>query len=64
MLSASEDETAQCIKIAKTDIDRHISYDPINRPEVSNLLLMASLCTNEDPHVLASEIGDAGALRG
>ena len=24
---------------------------------------MASLCTNEDPHTLASEIGDAGASR-
>lgn len=63
MLSASEDETAKCIKVAKTDIDRHITYDPMNRPEVSNLLLLASLCTNEDPHALASEIGDAGASR-
>jgi tryptophanyl-tRNA synthetase len=63
MLSASEDETARCIKTAKTDIDRHITYDPINRPEISNLLLLASLCTNEDPHVLALEIGDAGASR-
>jgi hypothetical protein len=63
MLSASEDETAKSIKAAKTDIDRHITYDPINRPEVSNLLLLASLCTNEDPHILASEIGDAGASR-
>jgi tryptophanyl-tRNA synthetase len=63
MLSASEDETARCIKAAKTDIDRQITYDPINRPEVSNLLLLASLCTNEEPHVLASEIGDAGASR-
>jgi tryptophanyl-tRNA synthetase len=63
MLSASEDETAKSIKAAKTDIDRHITYDPINRPEVSNLLLLASLCTNKDPHILASEIGDAGASR-
>jgi tryptophanyl-tRNA synthetase len=61
MLSASEDETAKCIKAAKTDIDRHITYDPINRPEVSNLLLLASLCTNEDPHYLATDIGDTGA---
>ena len=63
MLSASEDETDRCIKAAKTDIDRQITYDPINRPEVSNLLLLTSLCTNVDPHVLASEIGDAGASR-
>ncbi len=63
MLSASEDETAKCIKAAKTDTDRQITYDPVKRPEVSNLLLMASLCTNEDPHTLASKIGDAGASR-
>ena len=63
MLSASEDETAACIKAAKTDMDRRITYDPVGRPEVSNLLLMASLCRNEDPQVLASEIGDGGASR-
>ena len=63
MLSASEDETAKCIKTAKTDADRRITYDPVNRPEVSNLLLLASLCRHEDPHGLASEIGDGGASR-
>jgi len=63
MLSASEDETARCIKTAKTDIDRHITYDPINRPEISNLLLLTTLCTNQDPHILAAEIGNAGASR-
>ena len=61
MISASEDETAIIIKAAKTDAECHITYDPAKRPEVSNLLLLASLCTNEDPHVLASKIGDGGA---
>ncbi len=60
MLSATEDETAALIKKAKTDADRHITYDPENRPEVSNLLMLISLCTNEEPDVVASKIGDGG----
>lgn len=61
MLSATEDETAALIKKAKTDSERFISYDPTTRPEVSNLLLLASLATHQDPHTLAQEVGDAGA---
>lgn len=60
MLSASEDETAAAIKKAKTDGDRHITYDPENRPEVSNLLLLISLCTGENPRDIAERIGDGG----
>jgi tryptophanyl-tRNA synthetase len=63
MLSSSEDETARYIKTAKTDVDRHITYDPVNRPGVANLLLLLSLCTKKDPEDLATEIGDAGASR-
>ena len=40
MLSASEDETANLLKKAKTDADRLITYDPDQRPEVANLLLL------------------------
>ena len=61
MLSASEDETAKLIKRAKTDVDRLITYDPETRPEVSNLLLLASLCMNREPQDIAAEIGDGGA---
>jgi tryptophanyl-tRNA synthetase len=43
MLSADEDETARLIRRAKTDSERRITYDPQNRPEVSNLLLLVSL---------------------
>ncbi|HAW71114.1 MAG TPA: tryptophan--tRNA ligase, partial [Firmicutes bacterium] len=43
MLSTDEDETAQLIKKAKTDSERTITYDPDNRPEVANLLLLISL---------------------
>ncbi|MCR4939372.1 MAG: tryptophan--tRNA ligase [Treponemataceae bacterium] len=60
MLSATEDETAKLIKKAKTDADRHISFDPVNRPEVSNLLMLISLCTGEEPEAIAEKIGDNG----
>lgn len=61
MLNASEDETATLIKKAKTDSERVITYDPINRPEVANLLLLISLITNKDPENIASEIGSEGS---
>ncbi|HEY9069685.1 MAG TPA: tryptophan--tRNA ligase [Candidatus Ozemobacteraceae bacterium] len=61
MLSATEDETAAAIKKAKTDLDRNITYDPKNRPEVANLLLLASLASGREPDAIAAEIGDGGA---
>ncbi|MFA6937881.1 MAG: tryptophan--tRNA ligase [Treponema sp.] len=61
MLSATEDETAKLIKKAKTDSERHISYDPVNRPEVANLLMLISLCTKDDPSAIADRIGDGGS---
>ncbi len=60
MLGASEDETAALIKKAKTDSERHITYDPENRPEVANLLNLISLCTEEAPEAVAERIGDGG----
>lgn len=61
MLSASEDETAKLIKKAKTDQERTITYDPAGRPEVSNLLMLASLCTGDEPEAIAAKIGDGGS---
>lgn len=61
MLSADEDETARLIKKAKTDSERRITFDPENRPEVSNLLLLASLSTGRKPEEIAEDIGDDGA---
>jgi tryptophanyl-tRNA synthetase len=61
MLRATADETAALIKRAKTDVDRQITYDPERRPEVSNLLLLASLSTGEDPQAIAARIGDGGS---
>lgn len=60
MLCATEDETAKLIKKAKTDGERLITYDPVNRPEVANLLQLISLCTKETPEEVAERIGEGG----
>lgn len=60
-LSADEDTTARLIKGARTDGERHITYDPEGRPGVSSLLLLAALCLDRDPHAVAEEIGGGGA---
>nr|WP_050515114.1 tryptophan--tRNA ligase [Streptomyces rimosus] len=60
-LAAGVDETARLIKGARTDSDRHITYDPAGRPEVSSLVLLAALCEDRDPRQVADEIGTAGA---
>ncbi|MFJ8311837.1 MULTISPECIES: tryptophan--tRNA ligase [unclassified Streptomyces] len=61
-LKASSEETARLIRGAKTDATRRITFDPDNRPEVSNLVLLAALCQGgRDPHAVAAEIGDGGS---
>ena len=60
-IGAGADETARLIARAKTDADRHIAYDPVRRPEVSNLVLLAALCQDRDPHAIAAEVGGAGS---
>ena len=60
-IGATEDETVRLIRAAKTDSERVISYDPIRRPEVSNLVLLAGLCLERNPHEVADDIGDRGA---
>ena len=60
-LRATADETVRAIRSAKTDTDRHITYDPSSRPEVANLLLLASLCTGVPPEAIADEVGSRGA---
>lgn len=59
-LSNTEDETAKLIKKAKTDSQRIITFDPVNRPEVANLLSLISLCTDESPETIAERIGEGG----
>lgn len=60
-IGMDEDTTVKRLKKAVTDSDRVITYDPVNRPEVSNLLLMAALASDTTPEKLATEIGDGGA---
>ncbi|MEU8230125.1 tryptophan--tRNA ligase [Actinoplanes sp. NPDC048967] len=60
-LSATADETARLIRGAKTDADRHITFDPQARPAVSGLVQLAALCLDQDPHEVAATIGAAGA---
>jgi len=60
-IGATEDQTARLIRAAKTDSGRHITYDPIGRPEVSNLVLLAALCLGREPRDVAEEIGGGGA---
>jgi tryptophanyl-tRNA synthetase len=61
-LRASADETARLVARATTDSQRVITYEPDRRPEVSNLVLIAALCRDQDPHQLAEEIGEGGAI--
>ncbi len=61
MLKMSAEETAKAIKGAKTDADRQITYDPLERPEVANLLRLAALCTGDMPEAIAERIGDGGS---
>jgi tryptophanyl-tRNA synthetase len=61
-LSATADETARLIRRARTDSLRHVSYEPETRPEVSNLVRLTALCQGRDPHEVADEVGDGGAL--
>lgn len=60
-LAATADETARLLRGAKTDGDRHITYDPENRPEVASLLLLTALCQGREPGAVAEEIGGGGA---
>ena len=61
MIKSTEDETNKLIRSAKTDSERFIEYDPVNRPEVANLLRLTSLCSNQPPERIASEIGNQGS---
>jgi tryptophanyl-tRNA synthetase len=60
-LGMTEDETATVIRRTRTDSDRHISYDPENRPGIAGLLSTAALCSGSTPESVAKEVGDAGS---
>jgi tryptophanyl-tRNA synthetase len=60
-LRASAGETAALIRRAKTDAERRITFDPVRRPEVANLVLLGALCRGAAPEAIAAEAGDGGA---
>lgn len=55
-----EAATAALLKRAVTDSERRITYEPTKRPEVANLLLIASCATGQSPESIADDIGDGG----
>lgn len=59
-IAHTADETAKLLKKAKTDADRHISFDPDARPEVSSLVQIGALLRDQEPEDFAAAIGDKG----
>ncbi len=60
-LQATEDQTSAMIRRAPTDSERRITYNPLARPAVANLLDLLAATTDKDPRQLAEEIGNGGA---
>jgi len=59
-LRDSEETTAKLISRAVTDPDPNIEFDPVARPAVSNLVLLASCASGKEPAAVAAEIGNGG----
>lgn len=62
-LRDDESTTAAVLRKAVTDSEREITYDPVGRPTVANLLLLASLCAGTSPEAIAAEIGSGGSAK-
>lgn len=60
-LRAGDEEIRAAVRAARTDSERHITYEPQRRPEVARLLELAALCGAEEPATLAQRLGGAGA---
>jgi tryptophanyl-tRNA synthetase len=60
-LRDTADETAERIRLARTDSERHITFDPDRRPQVANLLTIAGLFLGRAPSAVADEVGSGGA---
>ncbi len=60
-LSATADETAHQIRKAPSDRRRDITYDPVDRPQITALLDVFAAATNRSATELADEVGGAGA---
>ena len=55
-----KDQVYQKVKRAKTDSGSEISFDPINKPNIANLLFLFSLVTNKKIDVLENEYRRSG----
>ena len=62
-LRADEDATARFVRRARTDSERHVTYEPDRRPEVANLLVLGAFAAGTTPEALADEVGAAGSGR-
>ncbi len=60
-LRDTADETARRVRAARTDSERRITFDPVGRPEVANLLTVAGLFLGESPESVAEQVGNSGA---
>src|SRR6478735_4654141 len=60
-LGATEDETAGIIRSARSDGLRRITFDPVARPQVANLLTIVAALTGDDPRQVADQVGDGGS---
>ena len=58
-----ESTTAAVLRKAVTDSDPHITYDPVARPTVANLVLLAALAAGTTPEAVADDIGAGGSAR-
>ena len=58
-----EATTAAVLRKAVTDSDPHITYDPVTRPTVANLLLLGALAAGTSPEAVAAEIGGGGSAK-
>ncbi|GAB4144293.1 MAG: tryptophan--tRNA ligase [Patescibacteria group bacterium] len=56
-LKDSPEETIKKFKTAKTDSESVIAFDPENRPEISNLVLIYSLIHGIEPEQAVAELG-------
>ena len=56
-LKDNPEEIKEKIKTAKTDSESKVAYDPKNRPEISNLVLIYSLVKSISPQEAVKEIG-------
>jgi tryptophanyl-tRNA synthetase len=60
-LGATDDETAAIIRSARSDGLRRITFDPVSRPQVANLLTIVGELTGSDPRQVADRMGDGGS---